>query len=87
MTTADRWRLTPRALLVFLAGAVAGSLAGAAAARALVESMMASTRRQNPQYTGEGLEYIGIVVTFAGTLLGALLAVLYLAVRARRARG
>lgn len=46
--------------------------------------MMVATRQQNPQYTGEGLEYVAIAATFAGTALGAVLALIYLAARARR---
>lgn len=76
----------PRAILVFLAGAVAGALLGAAAGTALTSSMMAATRQQNPQYTGEGLEYVAIAIVFAGTALGGGLAMIYLALRARRAR-
>ncbi|HEY0015222.1 MAG TPA: hypothetical protein VGC13_02845 [Longimicrobium sp.] len=76
----------PRAILVFLASAVAGALIGAAAGAALTSSMMAATRQQNPQYTGEGLEYVAITVIFVGTAVGAGMAMIYLARRARRAR-
>jgi hypothetical protein len=76
----------PRAPVVFLLGAVGGALIGVAAGSALTRSMLASARQQNPGYTGEGLEYVAIAVTFAGTALGAALAMIHLRVRARRAR-
>jgi hypothetical protein len=76
-----------RALLLFLSGAVAGALIGSACASALTRSMMASARQQNPRYTGEGLEYVAAAVIFAGAALGGGLAMIYLAVRARRVRG
>jgi uncharacterized integral membrane protein len=75
-----------RGILVFLASAVAGALVGVAAASALTRSMMERALQQNPQYTGEGLQYIPAVVTFAGTALGGGLAMIYLALRARRHR-
>jgi uncharacterized integral membrane protein len=75
-----------RTVVVFLSGAVAGALLGSVAGTALTRSMMAATRQQNPQYTGEGLEYVAIAATFAGTALGAVLAMVYLAARARRTR-
>ena len=76
----------PRAPLAFLAGAVGGALIGVAAGSALTRSLLASAREQNPGYTGEGLEYVAIAVTFADTALGAALAMIYLRLRARRAR-
>lgn len=74
MTFAKSPRL--RAVLVFVAGAVAGALAGITAAAAVTGSLRASARQHNPRYTGEGLEYVAISVTYAGTALGGGLALL-----------